>query len=71
MDYRRKDIGSLREAARRCRARAEAVDGGFAALSYAQLADEIDSMIVVRKAAIAAERAATADAKADHPLQVT
>ena len=58
MAYRRKDIAGLRLAARRCRARAEVADGGLAALTYAQLADEIDGMIAAREAAIAEQRAA-------------
>ena len=58
----RKDIRGLREAARLCRARAESADGGLSALSYSQLADEIDGMILAREAAIAAEHMATSQA---------
>jgi hypothetical protein len=56
MYYRTTDIISLRAAAKRCRVLAVASDDGFAALSYAQLAEEIDRMIAVREAAIATDR---------------
>ena len=57
MSYRMTDIMRLREASQRCHARAEASDDGLSALSYAQLADEIDGMLVVREANLAADRA--------------
>jgi hypothetical protein len=57
MSYHMTDIISLRKASRRCRAMAASNDDGLPALSYAQLADEIDGMIVIREAAIAAKRA--------------
>ena len=56
MNDRAKDIGRLHEAARRCRAEAETADGGLAALSYAQLADEIDGLIRARNSARAAAK---------------
>jgi hypothetical protein len=55
--YGMPDIMRLREAARGCRAIAEASDDGLSALSYAQLADEIDGMLVIREANLAADRA--------------
>jgi len=57
MSYRMTDIMRLREASQRCRASAEASDDGLSALSYAQLADEIDGMLFVREANLAADRA--------------
>jgi len=57
MSYPMIDITRLREAARCCRATAEASDDGLSALSYAQLADEIDGMLVIPKADLAADRA--------------
>ena len=62
MNDRAKDIGRLHEAARRCRAEAETADGGLAALSYAQLADEIDGMIRARRSALATAKGADDDA---------
>jgi hypothetical protein len=58
MYYRTTDIISLRVAAKRCRVLAASSDDGFAALSYAQLAEEIDRMIAVREAAIETDRTA-------------
>ena len=56
MSYRMTDIVRLRAASRLCRAKAAATDG-LSALSYARLADEIDGMLIVREADLAAERA--------------
>jgi hypothetical protein len=58
MHYCTTDIISLRGAAKRCRALAASSDDGFASLSYAQLAEEIDGMIAIREAAIEPERKA-------------
>jgi hypothetical protein len=58
MHYRTADIVGLRVASRRCRALAASSDDGFASLSYAQLAEEIDAMIAIREAAIETERGA-------------
>jgi hypothetical protein len=55
------DIVGLRVASQRCRALAASSDDGFASLSYAQLAEELDSMIAMRETALAAERAARLD----------
>jgi hypothetical protein len=55
MLYSPKDIVGLRQAARRCRALAAAAEDGFASLSYAQLADEIEAMIAARQAAAGTE----------------
>ncbi|HEV2548719.1 MAG TPA: hypothetical protein VGU20_15365 [Stellaceae bacterium] len=44
---------TLREASRQCRALADASDDGLSALSYAQLADEIDGMIDRRDVTVA------------------
>jgi hypothetical protein len=57
MSYRMTDIVRLRAASRRCRAKAAATADGLGALSYAQLADEIDGMLIIREADLAAERA--------------
>lgn len=45
MSYRMTGVNNLREASHLCRALADASDDGLSALSYAQLADEIDGMI--------------------------
>jgi hypothetical protein len=57
MSYRVKELIRLRKAEEMCRGRAAAAEDGFAALSYAQLADEISVQIVEREAALAGERA--------------
>jgi hypothetical protein len=51
------DIAGLRMAAQRCHALAASSDDGFASLSYAQLAEEIDRMIAACEATIETERA--------------
>lgn len=61
MYYRTTDVVELRVASRRCRALAASSEDGFASLSYAQLAEEIDGMIAVREAAIERERDARLD----------
>jgi hypothetical protein len=43
------DTIRLRQAAQHCHALAAESDDGFGALSYAQLADEIDTMVAVRE----------------------
>ena len=58
MFFRTADVVELRVASKRCRALAASSENGFASLSYAQLAEEIDGMIAVREAAIERERAA-------------
>lgn len=50
MSYQMIEIIRLREACRRCRAIAASSEDGFVALSYSQLAEEIDEMIAVREA---------------------
>jgi hypothetical protein len=62
MHYRTTDIISLRAASKRCRALAASSHDGFASLSYAQLAEEIDGMIAIREAGIETERTAKAHA---------
>ncbi len=52
MLYCPNDIAGLRHAARQCRELAAAAEDGFASLSYAQLADEIDGMIAAREVAL-------------------
>lgn len=61
MYYRTTDVVELRVASQRCRALAASSEDGFASLSYAQLAEEIDGMIAVREAAIEHERGARLD----------
>jgi len=58
MFFRTTEVVELRVASKRCRALAASSENGFASLSYAQLAEEIDGMIAVREAAIERERAA-------------
>lgn len=58
MSYRMTGVITLREASQRCRALADASDDGLSALSYAQLADDIDGMIDLHEAAIATACAA-------------
>jgi hypothetical protein len=48
------DTIRLRQAAQHCHALAAESDDGFGALSYAQLADEIDSIVAVRATPAAA-----------------
>jgi hypothetical protein len=62
MYYRSTDVIRLRVASKRCRVLAVSSDDGFAALSYAQLAEEIDGMIAIREAAMMMERTAKAHA---------
>ena len=57
MSYCMTGVSTLREASRRWRAFADASDDGLSALSYAQLADEIDGMIGLRETAIATAHA--------------
>jgi hypothetical protein len=57
MFYCTTNVSTLREASRRWRAFADASDDGLSALSYAQLADEIDGMIDLHETAIAPARA--------------
>jgi hypothetical protein len=49
---------NLREASHLCRTLADASDDGLSALSYAQLADEIDGMIDRGESTLATARAA-------------
>lgn len=53
MQYDARDIMSLRQAAKSCRELAAWVEDGFSSLSYAQLADEIEKMILIRETAVA------------------
>lgn len=58
MSYRMTGVNNLREASHLCRALADASDDGLSALSYAQLADEIDGMIDRGESPLATARAA-------------
>ncbi len=57
MSDRMTDIVRLRGVASSFHAKAMATDDGLSALSYAQLADEIDGMLIIRDVDLIAERA--------------
>ncbi len=57
MSDRMTDIVRLRGVASSFHAKAMSTDDGLSALSYAQLADEIDGMLIIRDVDLLAERA--------------
>jgi hypothetical protein len=65
MSYCMAGVSTLREASRRWRSFADASDDGLSALSYAQLADEIDGMLDRGETAIATARARKATVSLD------